>query len=375
MAILIIRSASGESSPLDLPLVQESDNIFTRLGEFDYGGDDDFANGGGGMCVGNGGLYMAGLRTEANIGRISIPALGGSATTQLSPVALTGGTWASQEIVSGSLFYGGELYVNRSVDYDAHETIRQIEWIQKATAEMGSQTAPCTMNASNGAYVRRLSGPMGHVPAIWQALLGGPAFTSGGRLSINRRAQMGYGFGTFDPADVTSGGAVSVNVLLDYDDTNPLEPDSAMPEYAAWPKNASGGTDLYSESNADLGCALIPKGSRSLLFLTCHGFGVADNGCRPGSSVHNDPNRIQVVAYDLAEILDAVNTYDPQPYAWWELADWDVPWGACVGAAGAGSAPGNFCYDPDNDRLYSLADGSGGFPSYSPIQVWSVGSL
>jgi hypothetical protein len=198
-------------------------------------------------------------------------------------------------------------------------------------------------------------------------------------MSIVTQAQMGYGFGIFDPADVSSGGgSVPVDVLLDYDAAHPLEPYPPQGAYTSYPKNASGGTDLYSVTNAPLGTALIVPGSRSLLFITCHGYGVADNGCRPGSSVNNSPFRIQVVAYDLADLVDVKNgvleTYEPQPYAWWELPDWDAAWGACVGNPSPGAYHGNFCYLPDRGWLIGLADGTGGFPTLDQIQAWSVAS-
>jgi hypothetical protein len=364
--------------------VQSSDNIFSRIGDIAIDGFD-FEFGGAGMSINGTDLYMTGLKTAETLGRVSLPTSvsSGVASTVTAPVAVSGSVGPTQDsCITGSLVYGGNLYISRAVDYDANTD--QNAWIKVANLSVGAQGTTCTMSASNGAYSRRLAGPMGHIPAAWQDLLGGPAFTTGGRMSIVTNAQMGYGFGVFDPADVVSGGgAVSVSVLLDYDATHPLEPYPPNADYTAYPKNASGGTDLYSVTNAPLGCAFIAPGSRSLLFITCHGYGVADNGCRPGSSVNNSPFRIQVVAYDLNDLIAVKNgtkqPYEPQPYAWWALPGWDTPWGACVGNPSPGAYHGNFCYLPNfsggQNWLIGLADGTSGFPTLEQIQVWTVASL
>jgi hypothetical protein len=381
---------SRRNSLLGLPLVQESDNTFTRLGQITLTGST-FEFGGSAMSWDsvNERLYMAGLVTAQTLGRLILPAsVGDSATTSATPVTITGsiGESAGQVKLTGSLVYGGELYVNKSIQYDA--SAEQTGWIKKMNLDMGSQGSICSMSADNGAYVRRLSGAMGHIPSEWQSMLGGPAFTTGCRLDIVSAANMGYGFAVFDPADVPSGGgSVPVVAMLDYyGATNgtwatmaprSLEPLSTHDDYAAYPKNANGGLDFYSETNAFVGTAFIHPGSRSLLFITCHGYGVADNGCRVGSSVHNDPNRIQVVAYDLQDIVDVKNgvqdEWAVEPYDWWELPDWDVPWTSCVGSPSGGAYPGNFCWIPDRNWVIGLADGTG--LGTNPIQVWSVASL
>lgn len=392
-----ITIGSGGASPLDLPLVQESDNTFARLGEITISGFD-FEFGGAAMSWddANERLYMTGLRTSHKLGRLTLPATvgGGNAATSLAPVTVSGsaGPGTGQVILSGSLVYNSRLIVSKMDDYDGDAFLGQTHWCLAADLNVANQGTMNTQSAS-GVYVRRMCGGMGHVPAIWQDLLGGPAFVTGGRNSIVSRAQCGYGFGVFDPDDVLAGGAaVPVTVILDYPYGNAgstaLEPGDSSHSgvrvvdgltWSTWPKNANGGTDLYSSTVAHLGTAIIPAGSRSLLFITCHGYGIANNGCRPGSSVHNDPNRIQVVAYDLADLVAVKNgtmeTYEPQPYAWWELPDWDVAWGPCVGNPSPGASPGNFCYLPDRGWLIGLADGVGGFPTLKKIQVWSVGSL
>lgn len=386
LKVRITRGGGGGSSPLDLPLVQASDNIFTRIGQINLTYSDPFSNGGGGLSINGNQMYMGGLRTAGTVGRYQLPAsIGGTASIALAPVSVSGSWGPTQSsIVTGTLVYNGNLYIARSVDYDANGD--QSGWIKVANLNVGGQGSVCTMSGS-GIAVRRLSQGMGHIPSEWQSILGGPCFTTGCRMSIVTQAQCGYGFAVFDPANVSAGGgSVPVIPLLDYyagSNTNAataLEPVQGhhISQWNAYPKNASGGTDLYSVTNAFLATAFIAKGSRSLLFVTVHGFGVADNGCRPGSSVNNSPFRVQVVAYDLVDLVAVKNgtslPYQPRPYAWWVLPGWDTPYGACLGNPSSGSSPGNGCYDPATDRLYLLCDGTGGFPALDPLQVWSVAS-
>lgn len=393
-----VQGGGGGGDPLNLPLVQSSSNIFSRIGQIPLSGFD-FEFGGAAMAINGNQLYLSGNRQQPRVGRLTLPAtVGSSATTSVVPVGTGSAGGSNPSIVSGSLVLNGNLYLTASIDYDGNGD--QNRWIQVANLSVGGQGTMCSMNASNGAYVRRLSQCLGHIPAEWQSILGGPCFAFGARLSIISNAQCGYGCAIFNPANVSAGGgSVACTTLLDYPygghGSTALEPgDAGFSDvrvvdgltYSSYPKNANGGTDLFSTTNAHLGTAFIAPGSRSLLFITCHGYGVADNGCRPGSSVNNSPFRIQVVAYDLRDLVAVKNgtkqPYEPRPYAWWVLPGWDTPWGACVGYSAPGSSPGNFCWIPlgsgpstTQNWLIGLADGLGGFPTLNQIQVWTVASL
>jgi hypothetical protein len=209
------------------------------------------------------------------------------------------------------------------------------------------------------------------IPSEWRATLGGPCAVLGWHLSIVSNAQCGYGFAVFDPANVGSGN-VPLTPLLNYPFENAVEPgDSSFTGWSTYPKNANGGTDLFSSTNAAMASCFIAPGSRSLLFITSHGYGVANTGCRTGS-VHNDPNRVQVVAYDLRDLVAVKNgtklAYQPKPYAWWAWNAGGVHWDTCVGGGPAMSGAG--AYDPATQRWYMCMD-----MFLQNIHTWTVKSL
>jgi hypothetical protein len=365
------------SNPLTLPLATSSNLSITYLGSFTV--PQEFEYGAGGMSIGGGGLYVGGLDTNLIFGRISIPAVGGAATTQVAPVSVSGtiggsGSSAEDRRITGSLFYNNSLYIGETSFYDTDGA--QNRWIKVANSSVGAQGTFCTASTARGSSTRMISGPMMHIPAIWQPILGGPAAVLGCHLSIVSTSQNGYGFGVFDPANVTSGGAaVAVDDLLGYSFSQPLEPGG--PSYSGWasyPKNASGGTDYFSQVGQPLGTAFIPTGSRSLLYVTTHGYGLQDGGCRPGSSVNAGPYRCQISAFDLADLAavkaGTMQRYQVRPTGFWVLPNSASIWDSCVGNfAGAGT----FAFDPSTNRLYGQADGFHG--GNLRIHVWQVGSL
>lgn len=370
------RSAAGGGSPLSLPLATSSNLSITLRGTWSTPGA--FEYGGGGMSIGNGSqIYVGGLDTSQIFGRMSIPSLSGTASTQVTPVTISGGVGpggssADDRRITGSLYYNGDLYVGETSYYDTDNAMDK--WIKVCSADLSTQGVFSGVTRLKGSTTRMISGPMMHIPALWQDLLGGPAAVLGCHLSIITHSQCGYGFAVFDPATVVSGGtAVTVNDLLGYEYANALEPGGAsFPGWAGYPKNANGGTDYFSQVGQPLGTAIIPEGSRTLLFIGTHGYGVADNGCHAGSSVVADPCRLQCVAYDLQDLVDSknglVNRYGILPYAWWEFPDQAVLFSACVGDfAGAGT----FCYEPTSRRLYGNPDGFHG--GNWTMWEWQVG--
>lgn len=361
-------------TPLNLPLATSTNLPITYLGFFNV--PQDFEYGAGAMSIGNGGMYVSGLDTNLILGRISIPSVGGTATTQLLPVTISGtigGSGASDRRLTGSLVRAdGSVLVGETSFYDNGPD--QNAWVKVCNAALTTQGSFLGSNTTRGSTTRMISGPMMHIPALWQSLLGGKAAVIGCHLSIVSTAQNGFGFGVFDPDSVGSG-AVAVNDILGYDFANPLEPGG--PSYSGWssyPKNANGGTDYFSQVGQPLGTAFIPSGSRSLLIIHPHGYGTANDGCRAGSSVNAGPYRLQISAYDLRDLVDVKNglkqRYQPRPYGFWPMPNWTNIWDSCVGNyPGAGV----FCFDPSTNRIYGQADGFHG--SNLRIHVWQVGTL
>ena len=357
-------------NPLDLPLVMESHGIATYAGSFTGPSAlyDNDGGGSGGLSVSEDGqtLYIASF--FGSIGAMTVEATGGTAelvqawTNTPDTVASAGNVHCETLEVSGSLL------VTKMGEY---HTEAQPEFIQRG--DPGGSGFSDLDDIAGVDNARRLTQGLVRIPPAWQELLGGPVATLGSRLSIISNAQVGYGIATFDPSEVGTG-TVTVHPLLDYTYGNPLEaPDSSHPDWDSAPKNALGGTDLVSSTNAPLGTAFIPTGSRSLLFVTVHGYGLSDVGCRAGSSVHNGPYRMQVVAYDLRDLVAVLSgealPSDPRPYAWWEFSH---PWGDCVGDGNSGSFPGAMAYDYGSQTLYGTLHFNGGSPD---VHVWNVAAF
>lgn len=342
---------------LSLPLVQSTDAIFDYLGTFSVPTTiaEDQGVGSGGFNVSEDGDYLYINAFFDAVAKITVPAVGGSASLAFAWTETADSPEGSGQVHGTTLEYNGYLYKSK---YRSYDTGSQSKWLQRGTTSGGSWT---NLSSTSGLNMRLLSQGFYRIPSEWQSLLGGPCATLGSRLSIISNAQNGYGFAVFDPEDV--GSNVAVTPLLNYPYGNEIPGNTS---------NAEGGNDLFSVTNAPVITAFIAPGSRSLLFITTHGYGDSDNGCRSGSSVHNDPNRVQVVAFDLADLVAVKNAemepYEVEPYAWWTWNGGGVHWDSCVGGVPQTANAGT--YDPVRGRLYFSTDMFSG-----DVYCWGVSSL
>lgn len=362
---------TGGGSPLSLPLVQSSTPLFTYMGSFNAPSSGTFQYGGGALSVGGnsvgvrGNLYANGIQQGNNdLGKMTIPAptgTGGTYTGSETASQLTSGTTSvplgalggsSNTCVTGTLEYNGKLYVTGAIQYDANGD--QNKFMVIGTTSVSGFGAACSASGTSGSINRMFSNGMGLVPSAWQSILGGPAYVFGGpgggsALSINSQLACGYGFSTFDPATVTSGGTVNLKEWINYPYNNfngrfcSVLSGFFQTTKANWP---TWGDDLITQYDAPVGCAFIAPGSRSLVFLHHHVYGPTETSagsdpCNSGASgswctpIAPDTQayrRIQVVVYDLAAVLTAnpngTSASAPRPYAWWEFPNWKTLWGA-----------------------------------------------
>lgn len=368
-------AVGGGDDPMDLPLVTEQTFSATHLGYFNT--RSDFEYGGSGMAIGpDNSLYLAGLHQDASVGRLTIPAIEGLATTVKAPVTIPGSTISSAPSGyrnGGTLVYNDRVIVAKLTYYEAPMTA----WCCAANIGLTSFGSINGMTLARGGRIRAFCSGMGHVPAEWQDVLGGPAFAFGGSLQQISEASCGPAFGVFDPDDVNEGGGnVPFSDLLWYDDSRPVEP--FTPAHAGFTQyNSAGGTDYLAIQTLKTGTAFIYPGSRSLLFVYGHGYGPYGNagsdGCYQGSSVHSAPFRLQVVAYDLRDLVavknGTKNPWEPKPYGWWLLGPDDYgALGVCVYLE-----QGCFTFDPTNRKLYGCRELESG--DSGKIQVWDIGTL
>lgn len=350
------------SDLLALPLVQSTDNIFSYDGTWqmpvEVQGDGVY---GGGFAVSEDGSQLYANSYFGNIMKMTIPSVGGSSSALFADRSTPGSVPTAQTIFGACIEYNNELVRTKYADYVS--TLQTVAF-QKGNTNAQNMTGLFSISSGPTGRERMLSNGFMHIPSEWQELLGGPVASLGCRLSIIADAQCGYGFAVFDPADVT--GNFPMTALLDYPYSNPLEPgDSDFPGWS--PYNASGGVDLFSSTNAPLAGALIVPGSRTLLFITTHGYGAQQSPpaswtCRQGSSVGHTVYRVQCVAYDLQDLVDVknglANAADVQPYDWWEWASaygsGGSHWNSCVGEYPM--MPGWGVYDPVNSKWMMCAD-------------------
>jgi hypothetical protein len=242
---------------------------------------------------------------------------------------------------------------------------------------------------------------MGLLPALWQPILGGPAYVCSGigRVSIISQAAAGNGIATFDPAQVVSGGAVNLTEWLEqpyFNNTGNGEQVSRLWGYSPYTQANWGGQvgDNYiSCYDGPVACCIIPPGSRSLLFIHLHQYGPGgnpgSNPCDTGASGSNatpiapDTHayyRLQVTAYDIAALVanhQAGGAQDAvKPYGWWELPNWKTILGnssTCpvnLDTVGRESTAWG-AFDQINNLLYLSGDSRG---NNGIFYVWKVGS-
>ncbi len=421
------------SSPLSLPLVTANTPLFTYLGKFNgppaTNNDQAFQYGAGAMSVAGstssslGNLYANGLQQgTANLGLMSIPSPKGSngtytgnetATMLVSPKQSPISNFAGNDVSTGSLAYNNKLYVTGAHTYDADGS--QTKFLIPMNTDMTGQGEPCSANGNAGSINRMFSNSMGLVPSIWQSLLGGPAFIAGGPggmggLSIISQQCCGYGFSTFNPDAVVSGQPVAINEWINwpYDTEGTGNSNHVSKLWTAGVFNKSNwtggsanpGNNYVSIYDRPIGCAFIPDGSRSLCFIHWHAYGPHTNkpdtgacgGGESGSSgaseapVSPDTQayiRMQVVAFDLAEVIASRNAGHPVtavlPYAWWEFPNWATYTGQPNECSFGDSWPSNAwaAYDPvaRADGTHRMYWNKGFHGTNGTVFAFSVGKI
>jgi hypothetical protein len=315
--------------PRQLPLVQAEHLTFERSFPVESIGwsnePTDLTYGGQPLALGpNGQSLYIGIHSPNAYAHVTIPPEGGRADL------IEEGRWIPHEIsnmdssvLGGMLRHGNRLLATKFIFYDGGYTAFASH--QASDDNGATWTTPATLGDKNPGYY---GGYMCNVPEEWRELLGGPALTGQGILSIIGRTSFGPAAFAFNPADIVGTETpVPVVDLLYYTMDNPL----ANPEHA---------NELFTRADRLGGCFIVP-GSRSLLFIgmhgigqPCYGEGSPENPPPPGmcynavdgaKGEHSYPYPGYVWAYDLNDLIRVKNgeiaPWDVAPYDVWILPD------------------------------------------------------
>ena len=352
-SLLAILPLPAQTAPADLPLIQPADIAY--LGSFalpagDFG-PSRFGYGGKGLChyhdasSGRDTLFLQGHDWYPGyVAQVEVPALGGTANVLQEFADVTegriGALATSTSHVYGMLVYGGRLIVGASCYYDGDGS--QVNSHGASGLDL-SRTGDFQgfYPVAAVANPRSLGGYMTTVPPDWQALLGGPALTGKGCLSIISNNGAGPCATVFDPADVGVRDPVPGQTLLFYPLEHPLAP-------------VESANDLFNLATHMAGVA-FPPGSRSVLFFGrqgtgtyCYGIGSeCGDPCDDSHGTHAWPYRHQVWAYDANDLVRVrqgqLACWEVRPYAVWPLEG--LGGGDCADMEGA-------AFDPATGLLY-----------------------
>jgi Ca2+-binding RTX toxin-like protein len=357
----IISQQQGKLSPNDnflasLPLISQSD--LTYLGGFevpttDGTGDseeDSFTYGGQALGYNpvNDSLFFGGHPYHSLLAEISIPeaTLDFAETAEvLQPLTdVTEGTLSQVDptddtgiFLGGNLVYKGRLITSAYTYYDADGTQAVSHGVSSNLNLSDTDNFDGWYGFDAVANPRSLAGYMGLIPPEWQSVLGGPALTGQGGLSILSTNSFGPALTVFDPDDVGTQNPIPGTTVTFYPEDN-LLPAAQF----NWATNFSG--------------IAFPPGTRSVLVFGRHGENFCYGGgeecndpCNPYQGAHAYPYHFQVWAYDALDFLDVINgTQEPwevQPYAFWTLTDIDNSGCAAVNFGGG-------TYDPATGRFF-----------------------
>lgn len=323
-----------QASPQELPLVQAEHITFERSFPVESIGwsnePTDLTYGGQPVAVGPDGdsLYF-GCHRPNWFARVTIPPEGDTAQFieegREIPYNISN---VDSSVLGGMLYHEGRLLSTKFIFYDGGYTAY---CSHQASDDAGaSWTTPAQLGDKNPGYY---AGYMCNVPDEWRELLGGPALTGQGILSIIGRTSFGPAAFAFNPADIV-GTETNVPVvdLLYYTMENPIA-------------NPDEQNELFTRADQLGGCFIVP-GTRSLLFVgkhgmgpICYGQGSDQNPPPPGmcydpttgaQGEHTFPYRGQVWAYDLNDLVRVKNgeiaPWDVAPYDVWALPGVSEEW-------------------------------------------------
>ena len=352
-AALRPRSVFAQTS---LPRLQASDVTYLGFFSVPQGSGATFAWGGMGLAMGPDGnsLYYGGNVQQEALGRISIPAIGGTASIITQPTSVPGNTGGQNATeVAGALVWNNRLIVTKRNKYTTSGFTPLTVGNTNISGFSGS------MSSIQGADGHFVSGYMGVIPPEWRSAFGAPCFIGNGVMSIVSQCTNGPSFYAFNPDDVGVVNPVPAKMCLGY----PFGHEIANPNSA---------NQTFSRADYD-NAMVFPDGTRTVLWIHRHGYGnptyKQDDGCQGSAGEGAAPYRRQVDAFDVNDLLAVRNgtmqPYAVRPYAWWVLSGPATSCGRLSGYVDGGYC---FTWDAATRRMYGVLD-QGDTPR---VHVWQI---
>jgi hypothetical protein len=257
----------------------------------------------------------------------------------------------------GAFIYNGNLYQNFKAFYQDPSVYTYFKRTGTAV-NAGVVTGPFRFNNQTFGGVTLTpswyTGPVCSVPSVWQSLLGGVMLQGNWQMSNPEPQGNGPFLAAFNPDDIGATPAPNT-ILLGYNTSNPMAP------------TASCITSNWQRSVDAVSGMAFPTGSRTVLAIGTHGFGIRqygtpgqidESGCgivindpvNPDKGWHAYPYKYTVWAYDANDLLDVKNgvkqPYQISPYATWYIT--------FPGQDPDASNPSRCaaCFDSVNNRLF-----------------------
>lgn len=258
------------------------------------------------------------------------------------------GTYVNGAPIFGLLSYNGRLIVAASQYYNqiqlASHGVSSLDLSQRTDFRGFFPFA-----SGVAAPPRALGGAMDIVPPEWRTAMGGPVGTGNQTIPVTSTNSAGPAITFFNPDNVGVVNPIPGVTLLYYPISNPL---------CGTPGCENTDNPVYNLTSLMAGRAFVP-GTRSILVIGSHGVGGYWYGSRDGPNGQRDPffqttgphstaYRYRIWAYDANDLLAVRNgqrrTFDPRPYAIWDLPEVSQvdPSGAIAGAT----------FEPTTRRIY-----------------------
>ncbi len=267
-------------------------------------------------------LYVGAYTTTPSIGKVSIPSIGGTATSVVSLQSVSASIsldcGGERQEIAGILEKDGKVIISKKCFY--------VNNASGGYTHLYSDTSLSSFSGITRMYpsgsAQYTNGWMGHIPTEWQSLLGGSVFAGNSNMSIINQGSNGPTLFTFDPADVDGINPIPATPLMLY----PYSADGTTNILNILPD--SGVTsDYWTRSDQQNAGMIIPSGTRSALFFyrhgptSCYGTGCTDP-CNPGAQAeHSYPYNRNIMAFDLNELVEVKNSqqayHDVVPYEEW----------------------------------------------------------